>query len=653
MVCKLPVAPSYRVTMNPAPTKATALVDEGMVETLQQRRLHQILRAILAAFALACVLSAIKGAWPITAFEFSALVLLLYALRLNRNGQLSRATGVMVATLVLVLSALMTMDEGLHDEAVLAFPGLLVFASMFSSRRLFLALLTLVLGVFVAVYALGAGGVLVFTPQPLAPGRLALMTAILLVTALFVWLLSGDLRSAMRQLQMEKRALIDSHARIEVLAHRDVLTDLPNRTLAKDRLEQLISLSRRKQTLAAVMFLDLDNFKTVNDSLGHAAGDELLCMVAQRLQECMRDSDTVARLAGDEFLLLMGDMADEEAIAAAATKVMQQLGAGFAINGLDVMATASLGVAVYPRDGTDMDMLLKNADLAMYRAKDAGRNVFRFFDPTMNENVVEHLHMASGLRAAMANGELRVHYQPQFDLRSGRIVGAEALLRWKHPTLGFIPPSKFIPVAERTGLINDVGAWVLENACREAQEWRVQGLGDLVVAVNVSPVQFRRDDIEREVGNALERCALPPSAIELELTESLLVADAQHVSEVLQRLRTLGVKFAIDDFGTGYSNLGYLQRFAVQRLKIDQSFVRKMGASSHDEGIVRAIIEMAHCLQLEVVAEGVEDAQMLSKLQGFGCEFGQGFYWSPALPAAEFTAFAQQHHTTHTASVPV
>lgn len=619
-------------------------VHEDMVIALQKRRLHQILRAIVAAFLVACALSAFKGVWLTTAFEFSAVLLLLYALRLNQQEQLSRATGVMVTTLVLVLSGLMAMDEGLHDEAVLAFPGLLVFASMFSSRRLFLALLSLVLALFAAVYALGAGGVLTFAPQPQTIGRLVLLAEILLVTALFVWLLAGDLRRAMRQLETEKRALIDSHARIEVLAHRDTLTHLPNRALAKDRLEQLISLSRRNQTMAAVMFLDLDNFKTVNDSLGHAAGDQLLCQVAQRLQECVRDSDTVARLAGDEFLLLLGDMADEEAIAATATKVMQRLGTVFNVNGLDIMATASLGVAVYPRDGVDMDMLLKNADLAMYRAKDAGRNAFRFFDPAMNESVVEHLHMASGLRAALGNGELRVHYQPQFDLRSGRIVGAEALLRWKHPSLGFIPPNKFIPVAERTGLINDVGAWVLETACREAQEWRTQGLGDLVVAVNVSPSQFRRDDIEREVGNALERCALPPSAIELELTESLLVADAQHVSAVLQRLRVLGVKFAIDDFGTGYSNLGYLQRFAVQRLKIDQSFVRNMGTSAHDEGIVRAIIEMAHCLQLEVVAEGIEDAVMLSKLQAFGCEFGQGFYWSPALPAVEFAAFVQKHH---------
>jgi len=280
----------------------------------------------------------------------------------------------------------------------------------------------------------------------------------------------------------------------------------------------------------------------------------------------------------------------------------------------------------------------------MYRAKDSGRNAFRFFDASMNDSVVEHLHMASGLRTALAQGELQVHYQPQFELGSGRVIGAEALLRWKHPELGFIPPNKFIPVAESTGLINEVGSWVLHRACLEAQSWRAQGLGELAVAVNVSPLQFHRDNIEREVANALAACQLPASAIELELTESLLVADTQHLSEVLQRLRALGVQIAIDDFGTGYSNLGYLQRFAVHRLKIDQSFVRKMCTSAHDEGIVRAIIEMAHCLGLQVVAEGVEDQATLRKLQAFGCEYGQGFHWSPALPADAFCAFVRRHH---------
>lgn len=617
--------------------------DSGMVLALQKRRLRQILWSIILAFGVIALISLGKGAVINIVLEALAMAVLFWAFRLNERGALSRATGVMVTTLMVVLCALMATGEGLFDEAIMALPGLLVFASMFGSRRLFLTLISLMLAAFVVLYGLDQSGLLGSYRDPLTVGRLVILSAILSVTGFFVWLLSGDLRQAMVQLERDKNELLQSHVRIETLAHRDTLTNLPNRTLAKDRLEQLLLQAKRSHSSVAVMFLDLDNFKTVNDSLGHSAGDALLCLVADRLQSCVRESDTVARLAGDEFLLLLGEIQDEESITTAASKVMQQLSTAFNIHGLDVVATASLGIAVYPRDGAELDALLKSADLAMYRAKDAGRNAFRFFDAAMNESVVEHLHMASGLRAALGNGELQVFYQPQFDLRSAQVIGAEALLRWKHPTLGFIPPAKFIPVAERTGLITEVGAWVLERACRDAQAWRAQGLGDLVVAVNVSPIQFRRDDIEREVANALAACNLPPSAIELELTESLLVADAQHVSEVLQRLRMLGVKFAIDDFGTGYSNLGYLQRFAVHRLKIDQSFVRQMSTSAHDEGIVRAIIEMAHCLQLEVVAEGVEDAQVLAKLQGFGCEFGQGYYWSPALPADEFLSYVRAY----------
>ena len=445
----------------------------------------------------------------------------------------------------------------------------------------------------------------------------------------------------MRQLESEKRALLASHARIEVLAQRDSLTGLPNRTLAGERLAFLLQHARRNGGMVAVMFLDLDNFKTINDSLGHAAGDDLLCQVAAKLRSCVRESDTVARVSGDEFLILLGELQDEDAIVAVVAKVTHLLGQPFALNGVDVLVTASLGIAVSPRDGEAPEVLLKNADLAMYQAKDAGRNTFCFFDPSMNESVTEHLHIAAGLRTALANDAFELHYQPQFDLRSGAIVGAEALLRWRHPELGYIPPGKFIPVAERSGLINEMGAWVLRRACLDAQAWRAAGLGELRVAVNVSPLQFRRNDIERDVTRTLASSGLPAQALELELTESLLVADARNIGDVLQRLGAQGVQIAIDDFGTGYSNLGHLQRFAVHRLKIDQSFVRRICANPHDVGLVRAIIEMAHCLDLQTVAEGVEDPETLERLHAFGCESAQGFHWSPALPNPAFMAFVR------------
>lgn len=610
---------------------------------VQKHRLRQILYAVVLAFGVVTLLSLIKGAYLSVGLDLVAIGLLLAALRWNEQGHLMRATGWMLATLLVALSALMAVGEGLFDEAVLAFPAVLLFAGIFGSRRVFNGVLGATLASIAGLFALHQAGVWVSVPLPLTSERWLVTTTILATTGFFVALLASDLRRTLAQLESEKQALMVSHARIEVLAHRDTLTQLPNRALAKERLEHLLEQASRDQSMVAVLFLDLNNFKTVNDSLGHTAGDELLCLVAERLQSSLSESDTLARLAGDEFLILLGGVQGEESIATSASKVMELLSEVFTIQGLDVAVTASLGIAVSPRDGGDTDVLLKHADLAMYRAKDSGRNTFQFFDASLNESVVEHLHMASGLRTALAQGELQVYYQPQFDLRSGRIIGAEALLRWKHPNLGFIPPAKFIPVAERTGLIKEVGSWVLRQACQDAQSWRGQGLGELTVAVNVSPLQFHRDNIEREVANVLADCGLPASAIELELTESLLVADAQHLSEVLQRLSALGVQIAIDDFGTGYSNLGYLQRFAVHRLKIDQSFVRKMCISPHDEGIVRAIIEMAHCLGLQVVAEGVEDASVLRQLQLFGCEFGQGYHWSPAVPVAEFTTLVREH----------
>ena len=620
---------------------AAAETRQSMV--LLPHRLRQVLLALMVALALAFGVAVFNRGWFSCALSGLAILVLLLAYRINRLGKVRRAAGIMLATLTVIVCGLVYLSQGIHDEAVLAFPGLLIFASMFAGRRLFFGLLATISLVLAMIVWADIAGWHQSAVHPSDWGQLINVLTILNVTAFFVWLMASDLRLAMKRLQADNERILESYAQIDILAHRDSLTNLPNRALAMDRLSQIISGARRSGSMAAVMFLDLDHFKTVNDSLGHSAGDELLCLVAERLTAAVRQSDTVSRLGGDEFLLLLAPVEDEEGATVAATKVMTLLSSPLRIHGLEVSVTASLGIALFPKDGDDGETLLKNADLAMYRAKDAGRNAWRFFDAEMNASVVEHLHLAAGMRVALTNGEFRLHYQPQYELATGRIVGAEALIRWKHPSLGFIPPMKFIPVAERTGLINEIGAWVLETACRQAQAWHALGHTDLVMAVNVSPVQFRRDDIEREVANAIECCGLNPSSLELELTESLLVADSAHLSGVLDRLRGLGIKIAIDDFGTGYSNLGYLKRFAVQRLKIDQSFVRDIVQNPNNDGIVRAVIEMAHCLQLEVVAEGVEDAATLKRLVAHGCEFGQGYLWSPALPAAEFEARLPGH----------
>jgi len=430
---------------------------------------------------------------------------------------------------------------------------------------------------------------------------------------------------------------------IRHLAYHDALTGLPNRLLIHDRISVALPQARRQNQMLALVYLDLDNFKIINDTLGHLIGDRLLQEVAHRLKYLIREGDTVARMGGDEFMFLFPGINETGNVKIIANKILDSFSLPFQVDGHEIHVSASIGISLYPSDGQDVETLIKNADTALYRAKEQGRNNYQLFTPAMNEAFMERMTLAKDLRHALDHGELDLHYQPLIDIKSGRIVGMEALVRWNHPIKGLVLPGKFIPVAERTGLINEVGTWVLHRACLDAQAWRQQGLGALTVAVNVSPLQFHRDNIEREVANALAACQLPADALELELTESLLVADAHHLSEVLQRLRAQGVQIAIDDFGTGYSNLAYLQRFAVHRLKIDQSFVRRMGSSTHDEGIVRAIIEMAHCLGLQVVAEGVEDAAMLHRLQGFGCEFGQGFHWSPALPAEGFCALVRNH----------
>ena len=609
---------------------------------LRQRRLQQLLWVLMAVFGLLIVMNLVFGRYRSAGLEMVIVLSLALAMHWNQRARTMHAVGLTVATLLLGLCVLMVNNQGLYDEAPMAFPALLLFAGLFGFRRMFWGLVCGMLAVVALLFFLHQAGVFHSAPvMPLDWRRPFVIGLIVLVTGLFAWLLTSDLMLAMRQLEAEKRALEASHARIEVLAQRDSLTGLPNRSLASERLGFLLQQARRSGGMVAVMFLDLDNFKTINDSLGHAAGDDLLCQIADKLRACVRESDTVARVSGDEFLILLGDLQDEDAIVAVVAKVTHLLGRAFVIEGVEVLATASLGIAVAPRDGDSADLLLKNADTAMYQAKDAGRNTFCFFDASMNESVTEHLHIASGLRSALASGELQLHYQPQFDLHSGRILGAEALLRWHHPELGWIPPGKFIPIAERSGLINELGTWVLRQACRDAQAWRSDGLGELRVAVNVSPLQFRRDDIEREVAQALLASGLPATALELELTESLLVADARNIGDVLQRLGAQGVQIAIDDFGTGYSNLGYLRRFSVHRLKIDQSFVRRMCINAHDEGLVRAIIEMAHCLDLQTIAEGVEDSQTLERLHAFGCESAQGFHWSPALPGDAFVEFVR------------
>jgi len=428
----------------------------------------------------------------------------------------------------------------------------------------------------------------------------------------------------------------ESEARIEYLAHHDALTGLPNGVLFRDRFALAAAWAERADAKVALLFLDLDHFKSINDTLGHPAGDALLKLVAQRLRECVRETDTISRLGGDEFLIAITNIVDPQSVNQTSTKILEALARPFELDGRELTNTLSIGIAVWPDDGCDFDTLLKKADTALYQAKGAGRNTCRYYAEQMNVDALEHLQMRAALHRALENDEFLLHYQPQIDLASKRVVGVEALLRWNRGKQELVPPARFIPAAEESGLIVPIGDWVLREACEQARRWQSQGLPEMTMAVNLSAVQFRRGDLERSVAHALSFSWLDPALLELELTESLLLDDAEEVLATVRRLKSLGVQLSIDDFGTGYSSLAYLKRFAVDKLKIDQSFVRDIATDPDDAAIVRAIVSMAHTLKLKVIAEGVESEEIGRYLGVYHCDEAQGYYYARPMPANQF-----------------
>ena len=427
--------------------------------------------------------------------------------------------------------------------------------------------------------------------------------------------------------------------RLSFLTHHDALTRLPNHRLFRDRLIQAIAFAERTESKIAMLVIDLDQFKTINDTLGHNVGDQVLTRVAGRLKQRIRDTDTLCRQGGDEFLLLLPNLSDPETCVTFLGELMVNLLDPFEVEGRELTTSASVGIAVYPDDGADFETLLKKAELAMYRAKDAGRNTYRFFSESMNDDAVEQLGMHFGLRRALEAGQFVLHYQPQIEIATGTLIGAEALIRWNHPELGQIAPGRFIPVAEENGLIVPIGDWVLREACREAVRWKQAGMIEPLVAVNLSALQFKRGNIESSVRSALEESGLEAGMLELELTESILIRDTDNVLATIKRLKAMGVKLSIDDFGTGYSSLSYLKRFEVDKLKIDQTFIRDLATDPDNAAIVRAIIQMARSLGLRTIAEGVESKQVLDHLRIYHCDEAQGYYHARPMPAAEFMAF--------------
>lgn len=425
--------------------------------------------------------------------------------------------------------------------------------------------------------------------------------------------------------------------RMVYIAQHDFLTNLPNRMMLHDRLTQAIAHAGREQRKVAVMFLDLDRFKAINDTLGHLVGDKLLKIVADRISSVARASDTVSRLGGDEFAIMLPYIENTDDIATIAVKLLTSIAGPCVIDGNEIEVTTSIGISVFPEDGNDSESLIAHADAAMYQAKGNGRNNYQFFTHEMNRRTLERILIKNKLSHAMERNELFLLYQPQVDLQSGRIIGAEALVRWDNPLYGKVLPAQFIPIAEENGLIPPIGEWVLREACRQNQEWRKLGLMKITMAVNLSVVQFRQKNLGEIIKAILHESGLAPSGLELEITEGVVMQDAEAAILLLEEMKEMGLKLSVDDFGTGYSSLSYLKRFPIDKFKIDQSFVHDLTTDTDDAVIVSTIISMAHSLKLKVIAEGVETAEQLAFLKQQGCDEIQGYYFSQPISAEQFT----------------
>ena len=442
------------------------------------------------------------------------------------------------------------------------------------------------------------------------------------------------------QLVASRKRAVDEQiahaARVEYLAYHDGLTTLPNRSLFSKLLGQSIKQAQRQHRSLAVLFLDLDRFKHINDTLGHEAGDQLLQAVAVRLKACLRDSDTVARLGGDEFVVLLPDLDDERYVATVAQKAISAIASPFAVLGQEFRVTASVGISVYPQDGQDEQTLTKNADIAMYQAKEDGKNNFRFYSDALNANTLERLTLESSLRHALERNEFQLHYQAKREIRSGRITGLEALLRWQHPDLGTVAPMQFIPVAEETGLIVPIGKWVLLTACRQNVAWQRAGQPPLCMAVNLTPRQFADENLLADLAAILAATGMDAQLLELEISEGMLMRDVPKTMRILTALKMMGVRIAIDDFGIGYSSLSNLRQFPLDTIKIDRSFIRDVASVDADKALTEAIIAMGRTLSLTVVAQGVETKEQAEFLRRNACDELQGFYFNKPVPAEQF-----------------
>ncbi|HJS14597.1 MAG TPA: EAL domain-containing protein [Rheinheimera sp.] len=603
--------------------------DGTLVTGVRLKRLKQVVWICLVAVLCGALFSGPLS----TAILLVAAVALVSTLLLLQQGKIRFATGSLLWLLTLMISSLISINLGIFDLMLLGYPLVLAYAAMYSGRRFYILLFGFIL-LFCSTLALATlYGWLEFSqPKPTFNSFITL-NILLLVSGLTMRLIARDTKDVLLQLKQENERVVASQLEIQRLAQHDPLTGLVNRTQCELGFRRAIANS--SQQSVALLFIDLDNFKPINDALGHQAGDEVLQKLASLLQQQLSEQDVLSRFGGDEFVVILSQWQDSAQLEQRICNLLQSCQQEFLVQQHKIQLSASIGVTLSPADGTDFHLLCKKADTAMYQAKKMGRNRFCWYHSEMEQQQLDKFNLMMRLRVAVKQQLFTVAYQPTYDLKTNTISGAEALLRWTDAELGVIPPDVFIPLAEETGLIQELGLFVLQRACAQAMVWQKSGFA-LGIAVNISAMQFKQADLPKVVTQVLNDTGLAAHLLELELTESVLIDDTALVKQQIDQLSALGVRFAIDDFGTGYSNLGYLSQFSLSSLKIDRSFVARIRQNDKDLALVNGIIQLATSLGLHTVAEGVEDNQSLVLLQQAGCSCAQGYLWSKAVSPQEF-----------------
>ncbi|MGS2721269.1 putative bifunctional diguanylate cyclase/phosphodiesterase [Paraglaciecola aestuariivivens] len=627
------------VNPNTLPTP-DSITEKDVLKQVRRYRLMQM--CLVIALGLLASLSVARG---VTYHIFSfGLGFLLIASILAYFHKVALSAYILLSSLSFMLFALSLTGAGIFDLALLAYPGLLIFAGVLGGLGLFIFILLLVIGQCVLITWLQISETISPNLPSLDWNHLLFILVIFTVTGFSVFKLVSDIKHLMLSLQKENAKVQQTQAEIQHLAHHDSLTNLPNRLYGEKLFSQALSYCESQQRKLGILFFDLDNFKPVNDVLGHAAGDLLLEQLAQRLSKVLKPNQHLIRFGGDEFILLAAIKRQSNELNQLAETIIKQCALEFSISHTRINISASLGIACAPKHGTNFKQLCRKADIAMYQAKQAGRNTYYYYDESLDKASDDKFKLLQLLRPAIKEQQFELYYQPLVNLADNNIQTVEALLRWPQADGEMIPPDKFIPLAESSGLINELGAWVIQQACLFCAEQRQQGISDLRVAVNVSVNQFIDGQLSQIVKIALEQANLPAQALELELTESLLINETSHIKSQLKTLSDLGVAIAIDDFGTGYSNLGYLHHFFASTLKIDRSFITALCNNKQNEPLVKAIIKMANSLGLKTVAEGIEDEATLAKLLSLGCDIGQGYYWSKPLTKSQAGQYLQAHN---------